>query len=349
MRTEFGKTNRVYSLEENFMLSLQQSKIELEITRAGTVSDNVILSPASLPASPIKPEKFLIIAAALVMGIVVSMVYLLVRYLAHNRVSGFRELEKLVKPPILGSIPKYRKKELDITTLVVGKNSKSSLSESLRTVRTNMDFINAGEGSKLISITSTIPGEGKTFVAANLGAIIALTNQKTCIVDLDMRRPKVHLALGGASLADGVSTILSGKSQIAASIQETEIENLHFIAAGPIPPNPSELLLQQEFANMLEELKKSFDIVILDTPPIGLVTDARLAMSKSDIQLYIVRADYSKRSFVKAINDLSESSQVSNLTVVLNAVSFSTGYGYGGYNTYYEEPEDVSWISSLKS
>ncbi len=341
MRTEFGKTNRVYSLEEEFMLSLQQSKIGLEITRAGTVTDNVILSSASLPGAPIKPQKFMIMAAAIVMGVVVSLVFLLIKYLAHNKVAGIKELEKLVNVPVLGSIPKYTRNDLDHTALVVKSNSKSSLSEALRTMRTNMDFIDAKNGSKLVSITSTVPGEGKTFVAANLGAIIAMTNQKVCIVDLDMRKPKVHLAFGGVSSQDGMSTLITKKSNLKASIQKTEIENLHFVSAGPTPPNPSELLLQNEFEDLLAELKKQFDVVILDTPPVGLVTDARLAMVKSDIQLYVVRADYSKRNFSKVINDLKASGQFCNITVVLNAISSTPGYGYGygnGYNYgYYED------------
>ena len=350
MRTEFGKTNRVYTLEEEFMLSLQQSKIELEITRAGTVTDNVILSSASLPGAPIKPQKILIIAAATVMSFVLSVIFLLIKYLAHNKVAGIKELEKLVNVPVLGSVPRYERNGLDHTALVVKSNSKSSLSEALRTMRTNMDFIDARNGSKLVSVTSTVPGEGKTFVAANLGAIIAMTNQKVCVVDIDMRKPKVHLAFGGVSSQDGMSTIITGKSNLKASVQKTEIDNLHFVSAGPTPPNPSELLLQKEFEELLDELKKQFDVIILDTPPVGLVTDARLAMVKSDIQLYVVRADYSKRSYAKVVNDLKASDQFSNITVVLNAISSTPGYGYGyGYNYgYYEEADKKNGASFIK-
>ncbi len=355
MRTEFGKTNRVYTLEEEFMLSLQQSKIELEITRAGAVSDNVILSPASLPSDPIKPEKFLILAAAVVIGLVIGVVYLLIRYLAHNKISGIRELERLISVPLLGSVPKHTLEDLETTALVVEESSKSSLSESLRTIRTNMDFINAGNGTKLISITSTVPGEGKTFIASNLGAIIGLAGQKVCVVDLDMRKPKVHLALGGTSINDGMSTLITGKADLDSSIQQSSIQNLSFIPAGPIPPNPSELLLQKDFTKILDDLKKRFDVIILDTPPVGLVTDAKLAMAKSDIQLYVVRADYSRRGFSKVINDLKASNQFSYLTVILNSVSFSSGYiyGYGGYNTYggtyYEDPKDLKSAPAIKN
>ena len=341
MRTEYGKTRRVYSLEEEFMLSLQQSKIELEITRAGTVSDNVVLSPASLPNVPIKPKKLLIIVASVVIGLVAGIVFLLLRYLTHNKIAGIRELEKLVTIPVLGAIPMDDGKKLNKTTLVVRKDSKSSLSEALRTIRTNMDFISTTSGPKIISVTSTVPSEGKTFVSANLGAIIAMTNQKVCIIDIDMRKPKIHITFGSASSQDGVSTLISGKSTLEESLQETEIENLNFIAAGPTPPNPSELLLQREFGELLSKLKKDFDVIILDTPPVGLVTDACLVMVKSDIQIYVMRADYSKRSYTKVINDLKDSSQFSNMIAILNAVSSTSGYGYSyGYNYgYYEDFE----------
>ncbi|MEP5610784.1 MAG: tyrosine protein kinase, partial [Cyclobacteriaceae bacterium] len=147
--------------------------------------------------------------------------------------------------------------------------------------------------------------------------------------------------------------LITGKSNLKASIQKTDIENLHFVSAGPTPPNPSELLLQKEFEQLLDQLKKQFDVIILDTPPVGLVTDARLAMVKSDIQLYVVRADYSKRSFAKVVNDLKASGQFSNITVVLNAISSTPGYGYGygyGYNYgYYEEGDKKTRASFVKS
>ncbi|MEO1256566.1 MAG: polysaccharide biosynthesis tyrosine autokinase, partial [Bacteroidota bacterium] len=298
MGTEYGKNRRLYGIQEEFMLSLQTSKMELEITRAGTVTKNVILSPASLPTAPIKPQKALILGAGFMIGIILGIVFLLIRYLAHNKVAGVRELEKLADVPILGAVPQYKQEALSQTSLVVKKDSKSSLSEALRTIRTNMDFIHPSTDSKIISVTSTISGEGKTFVAANLGAIMAMTGQRVCVVDIDMRKPKVHLAFGESSSSSGVSTILSGKSDIKSSVYHTKIENLFFIGAGPTPPNPSELLLQPSFNNMLDELKASFDVVILDTPPVGLVTDGRLVMKFCDIQLYIVRADYSKRNFI---------------------------------------------------
>lgn len=353
MGTDYGKNKRFYDLHQEYMLSFQTSKMELEITRAGTVTRNVILSPASLPSIAIKPQKALIIAAGFMLGLIVSIVFLLTRYLAHNKIAGSRELERLVSLPLLGSIPNHKSSAQETTALVVEKDKTSSISEALRTIRTNLDFINGKQGSKIISVTSTVSGEGKTFVSSNLGGIMAMTGKKVCVVDLDMRKPKVHLAFGKKGKNHGVSTILAGKSKPKESTYETSIENLYFIPAGPTPPNPSELLLQEEFDKLLRQLSKEFDIIMLDTPPVGLVTDGRLIMKKSDIQIYIVRADYSKRSFTKVMNDLRATGRYSNMTTILNAIDNTPVYGYGygyGYGYYSnEKSKPKNFATGIKS
>ena len=324
------------------MLALRKSKMELEITRAGTVTNYVILSPASLPQGPIKPEKLLIYGVALSFSLVFSFVFLLVRYLLNNKITSLRELEKLIQVPILGAVPKYNKEKIPLTKLVIKPSSKSAISESLRTIRTNMEFLNGTKESHIITITSTISGEGKTFIAVNMGAIIAFSKQKVCIVDLDMRKPKVHLAFGDEAAVHGVSTLLIGKSSLDECIRHSQIDNLDYIPAGPNPPNPSELILHDEYKTLLKDLRKKYDMVILDTPPVGLVTDAVLSMKNSDIQIYVVRSDYSKRSFTKSIENLNRLNQFPNLTVIFNSLKSSNsgyghGYGYGYGYGYYED------------
>lgn len=342
MSTEYGKNRRFYGLQEEFLLSLRQSKMGLEITRAGTVTNFVILSPANLPAVPIKPQKVMIYGVGIAFGFIASFVFVLLRYLLHNRISSLKELENLISVPVLGTVPEYTAEKLPLTRLVVKPNSKSAVSESLRTIRTNMEFLNGTKENRLITVTSTISGEGKTFVAVNLGAVIAFSNQKVCIVDLDMRKPKVHVAFQEEPYFMGMSTLLIGKNTVSECIRHSAIPNLDYIPAGPTPPNPSELILNQEYDNVLKQLKEMYDIIILDTPPVGLVTDAVLSMKKSDLQLYVVKSDYSKRSFVRSIEDLKKINQFSNLTVIFNALKGSgKGYGYGygqgyGYG-YYEE------------
>jgi tyrosine-protein kinase Etk/Wzc len=358
MGTSFNKNRRLYSLQEEFYFSLIQSKIELEIARAGTVTNFVILSPASNPSVPVEPKKLLIYGASAVVSLLISFLFLAITYLLDDKIANSKELERLLIAPLLGVIPKYISEKLHITSLVVSKNPKSSISEALRTIRTNLEFMNTGNGRQLVSITSTVSGEGKTFVTVNLGAIFAYSGQKVVVVDLDMRKPKVHMAFNAEAQNKGVSTILIDKDPVQDCIRNSEVDNLSFISAGPTPPNPSELILNDNFDKMLTELKKEFDIVILDTPPVGLVTDGILVMKKCDLPIYVVRSDYSKKSYLKSIHRLIKSNGFDNLSVIFNGASskgsYGYGYGYGkGAGGYYDEgeqePSRLKKIFSKKS
>lgn len=363
MGTEYNKNRRLYTLQESFLTSLRQSKMQLELTKAGTVTNGTLLSPASFPTTPIRPRKLIIIGAGLAISLVLSLFFVIVRYLLNNYITSVQELEKLSPAPILGSVPFYTKEKLPLTKLIVNKSLKSALSESLRTIRTNMDFLNIDKTAKTVTITSTISGEGKTFIAVNLGAIIASTDKKVCIVDLDLRRPKVHTAFEHDTRSYGTSTFLIGKSEFDQCILDTQVQNLFYIPAGPTPPNPSELVLSDRFNAFMDLLKERFDLIIFDTPPVGLVTDAILVMKKTDLQFYVVKAQYSRRAFAKTITDLVKVNKFSQMTVIFNGVKngmngYGYGYGYGGYGYggygygYYEDgnkPKSrlASLISSL--
>ncbi|CAN5394645.1 tyrosine-protein kinase [soil metagenome] len=352
--TEYSKSKRFYSLYEEFYLSLIQKKNEFEIARAGTVTDFVILSPATLPGSPIYPVRFFIFGTGAISGFLLSLLFIAMRYLLHDKVSSQNELEKLTGAPVLGIIPYYNREKLDHTRLVIDKNSKSALSESFRSIRTNMEFLNASQKNKVVSVTSTISGEGKTFITVNLGAIIALSNQKVAIVDLDMRRPKIHLAFSqDNSSTKGVSTILINKHQVEECIMPTTVENLHYIPAGPTPPNPSELILSDSFVQMLGKLKSIYDVIILDTPPVGMVTDGILAMKKADVTIYVVRADYSKKVFIKTLNRLIQVNKFNNISLILNSLETTKNqgysYGYGYENGYYDNTPKISKIDKIKN
>jgi len=356
LETEYTKNRRLYSQQEDFMLSLRRAKMELELTKAGTVTDIIILSSASYPSTPVKPQKPLIYALGLVAGLFLSVLFLLIRYLINNKVTSLGELERLVNVPILGSVPFYKQERQASTRMVIEKDSKSALSESLRTIRTNMEFMNGTELKHTISITSTISGEGKTFLGVNLASIIALSGMRVCVVDLDMRKPKIHLAFDNVVNHKGVSTILSGKSKLKESTATTRIENLYYLPAGPVPPNPSELILGEKFDKMVEKLQKEFDMVILDTPPVGLVTDGILVMKKADLQIYVVRAGYSRRSYLRTIENLKKTNRFNKLTVVFNSLKGGhgySGYGYGyglGENYYEEDPKQKrGFLSTLRS
>jgi len=334
--TEFNKSKRFYALYEDVYLSLMQSKNEFEIAIAGSVTEIKVLSPASLSGAPIYPVPLMVYATAGILSMFFSFLFIGTSYLAHNKIQNIREIESLTSATILGSVPKHTLNG-KVAKIVVSKHPKSAVSEALRSIRTNIEFLVPDKKCKIISITSTIGSEGKTFISTNLGALLAMGGKKTIVVDLDLRKPKIHLAFGITENTNGVSSILINKNTIENCTQISEIPNLEFISAGSIPPNPSELILRKEFNELIEELKSKYEIIILDTPPVGLVTDGLLAMQKADLPIYVLKAGFSKYSFVHNINRVLANDKFKNLSVILNATTTdSSGYGYGKKSAYYE-------------
>ncbi len=343
--TQFAKNQRFYKLYEEFYLSMMQSKAQFEIAQAGNTPDFKILSPATLPTTPISPKKYLILGIGLVSAIVLNFFFIGVLYLTNNKITSSQEIEKVITVPLLGVIPISNRKSA--SHFHVRDNPKSMVSESIRALRTNLDFFTSGGNKKIITITSTISGEGKSFLAANLSGVLAMSKKKVVLIDLDMRKHKTENQLFSVNPIQGVSTILIRKNTWQECIQKTTIENLCFIPAGPHPPNPSELLLNGEFTSLLEELKATYDFIVIDTPPVGLVTDGIMAMKKSDLSIYVVRAKYSKKEFLNNLDRIVSLHRLMGLAVVLNALPASSkSYGYG----YYEDkPQEKNWKNLFMS
>ncbi len=233
--------------------------------------------------------------------------------------------------------------------LVVDKNPKSSISESLRSIRTNSDFMLPKKSKQIIGVTSTISGEGKTFFAINYAAILALTGKKVVILDLDMRKPKIHVGFN-VDNSIGMSSILSGMSNWKDAIKKSPLTNLDIIPAGPIPPNPNELLLKKDFDDLIDSLFLEYDYIMADNPPIGLVTDANNVFKKCDLSIYVVRSGYTKQHVISSINNLYKSKNYTNLSVIINDVNshntYGNKYGYGyGYGYYEDEKDNSKWYS----
>jgi capsular exopolysaccharide synthesis family protein len=195
--------------------------------------------------------------------------------------------------------------------------------------------MSAGKSSQVIAVTSTVGGEGKTELCANLAGIISLTGKRVIILNLDMRKPTLHERFGLENEI-GMSTVLSCHAAISEVIQHTKYKNLDMIASGPIPPNPSELIQSKRMEELIEMLRTVYPVIILDTPPVGLVTDARTLMGFSDISIYLLRAGQSKKAFLRQADMFFHSDGIQGFSVVLNDVKMTKeGYGYG-YG-YYEE------------
>ncbi len=331
--TEFNKNERFYSLYEQFYLTLMQSKSEFEIAKAGSIPDFKILSPASFSGNPIAPNKLMIAGIGLVASIMINLFFIGILYILNNKINTIADLDVIQNVPLLGVIP--FSKDIDGYDIHIVNHPKSMVSEAFRTLRTNLDFIAANATLRTIAISSTVSGEGKSYVALNLGAVMALSRKKVILLDLDLRKSKADLPDELKNSTQGISTVLIRKNTWQECVVKTKLEGLDYLPAGPHPPNPSELLLNGEFESLLNSLKEHYDFILMDTPPVGLVTDGIMAMKHADVSIYIARANYSKKEFLLNLKRIISINKFSNITTVLNALPSrkTNSYGYG----YYED------------
>ncbi len=348
---EFARLKRLFDINEKYYTILLEKKTQYSISKAGFVSENRILERLLSSNQPISPNKNLITIGALLLAVLLSLGIIFLKYILHNKISGVNEIIKMsnASTTVLGIIPKY-KKDIPTSQLLIDKNPKSMIAESFRNLRANIQFLGSGDdpdGPRVIAITSTTSGEGKTFVAINLAGIMAYSGRKVIIIDLDMRKPKIHQGFDSDNL-EGMSTLLIGKSDLKSCIRSGKVDNLDFITAGPIPPNPAELILNKRMHEILAQLKELYDVIIVDNPPIGLVTDGLPIIKLADNPIYIFRADYSRKQYIQMVDRLINENNLHKLSVVLNCVDVdrhndgsSYGYGYGysqGYG-YYDDEE----------
>ena len=250
-----------------------------------------------------------------------------------------KDIIKFTQTPIIGAIG-----HSDGATNIITSNApKSIIAESFRSIRTNIQHFEKTENNQVISVSSSVGGEGKTFVAMNLATIFASAEYKTILIGGDLRKPKIHTDFK-LNRNKGLSSYLLDKHKISEIIQNSHIKNLDIIASGPIPSKPAELISSSKMKIIIDELKNKYDYIIIDTPPIGLVTDGVLLMQYSDINLYVVRHNYSKIKTLNLVNSLESNSRIQNLRIIINDNQIkkigSYGYAYGyeyGYYGYYEE------------
>lgn len=332
-RIEFVRLQKLNQINEGYYNRLVTIKSELTIANAGITSENTVLEASSTPVFPFFPSRKLVALSALIGWLIVSLGLIIVRYLFHNEITSLNEIMKYLEVPMLGIVPNY-KDTIPISQLLVDKKPKSIIAESLRSIRSNLEFLSQTEGPKVLAITSTISGEGKTFVALNLAGIIAFSEKKVIILDLDMRKPKIHVGFGVPN-DKGMSTILINRNSIDECVFKSSLNNLDFITAGPVPPNPSELVISSRMLEVINELKTKYDVIVIDNPPVGLVTDGIRVFKLADYPIYVFRENFSKRNFVQNVKKLMRDNNIKNLSVILNSVDIKrSGYGYSGVYDY---------------
>jgi capsular exopolysaccharide synthesis family protein len=268
-------------------------------------------------------RKISIFLACLIPGIII-----ILKDFFNNKIVEREEIEHACSIPILGSVAHNRRED---EAIPVKKHPKSSIAESFRTIRTNLTFFLSKNKSNtpIISFSSTVSGEGKTFCALNLATMIAMNNKRVLIVGLDLRKPKLHEMLN-TNFSLGITNYLIGR--------KSDTKNLDIILSGPIPPNPLELIESKEFTGFIDAIQtKGYDYIIFDTPPIGLVADTLSISKYSDINVFVMRQNYTNKSSLKFINDIHKENKIKNLSLLINDVDMinSFGYRYGKYGQQY--------------
>jgi tyrosine-protein kinase Etk/Wzc len=342
---EFSRLASIKDLNEKYFMLLMDKKSSYAISTAGYTSKNVVLQEASLAVQPIYPMGKLIYIIALAIGLFFSIGILALKYVTHDEINTESDIEDIItNVSFLGNIP-LTKNPNPFSQLVVHERPKSAITEAFRGIRSNLNFINPD--ARIYAVSSSISGEGKTFICLNFAGIKAMAGKKTILLDLDLRKPKIHIGLNSSN-DKGMSTLLSRQHTLEDCIQKSPIENLDFIPAGPNPPNPSELILSENMDNTIEKLKEFYDIIVIDNPPIGIVTDGMKIFSKADCSIYVFKAGYSKQTFAYRVRSLYESKKIKSLNVLLNGSRTLGAYGYGyGYGGYYEDDKKKPWYSKL--
>ena len=324
---------RQQKIKEELYLYLLNKREENALSQAITESNARVIDAAQGSRSPVAPKSMMILLAAVVLGLAIPAGIIWLQMVMNTTVRTRKDVEDAVSIPFLGEIPLRDKKNKD--EIVVRENGRDSISEAFRIVRTNMDFMRVkAKDMKVVMFTSFNPNAGKTFVSMNLAMSFALTRKKVILVDLDIRKGTLSGHVSGSTNM-GITNYLSGKvDDINSIIKKEELAtNLDIIHTGPVPPNPSELLLSDRLEALIEELKKRYDYIILDNVPAGLVADAAIVNRVADLTIYILRAGLMDRRQLPELEKLYRQGKFRNMSLVLNGVRYNrSGYGYGyGY------------------
>jgi len=316
---------RKFKLSDNLYNYLMEKRAEAGIAIASDQVDKTIVDePRMSGFGPIAPDKKTALGGAILLGLFLPLAFILIRDFFNDRIEHLDDVKRISPIPILATIPGSKRKR------ILPSEPKSLLAESFRTARINLQYLNANAARQVIGFTSSSSGEGKTFCAVNLATVLALSGKRTLIVDADMRRPKLGETL---DLPEGVglSTYLIGETNLDDIIVRTDIEGMDAITAGPVPPNPLELVEMPRMTELFRELRARYDQVIVDASPMGLVSEYVIITRHVDVTLYVVRQNYTHRSALRVVNEMFLDKKVGRIDLLLNDVKAGQGYGSGYY------------------
>jgi succinoglycan biosynthesis transport protein ExoP len=332
------KFTRKFNLKDNIYTTFLEKRAEANIIKASNLSDVEFIDPAKdVGNGLIGPKTSVNYILALLLGLGIPFIIVFIITLLDTSINTTEDIEKLTRIPIIGVVGK----STEVANLAVFDKPKSTIAESFRGIRSSLQFIykkQKKEGSKIVMLTSSISGEGKTFCTMNLATVFAMSNKRTVIVGLDLRKPKLF---DDFNIENGMGTVnyLIGQKKLSEIVQNTHIPNLDIITSGPIPPNPAELIISDAMDGLIEELKEIYDYIILDTPPVGLVSDALELSQYCDATLYIIRQGITKKGMLSVVNEKHRRGELHNISIIFNdfqnksKYGYNYGYGYGAYES----------------
>ena len=351
-KQEWLKLSRKYNLSDNIYNTFLQKRSEASIVKAANLSDIQSIDPAKdVGGGLLGPKTGVNYVLAFFVGLIVPLVLVFFIFFISNSIQNIEDIVSITQLPLIGIVGIKHSE----TNLSVFERPKSALSESFRAIRSSLQFLykkQSIEGTKTLMLTSSVSGEGKTFCSINIATVFALSEKKTIILGLDLRKPKIFDDFNIQNEIGAVNYLI-GQKKLEEVIQHTHIPYLDVITSGPIPPNPSELILGETMKDMMQELKKKYDYIILDTPPVGLVSDALELSQFCDVTLYVVRQNFTKKEMLTLLNNRSKRGELNNVSIIFNGyenkakygVGYGYGYGYGysygyGYGSGYHEDEE---------
>ncbi|THH39288.1 GumC family protein [Neolewinella litorea] len=322
---------RQQEIKQNLFMFLLEKREEAALSIAAQVPNTRIIDRASSTSAPISPNEPAFYLLAIGMGLFIPGSLIFLRELLGTTIGTEREIMKYMPYPVVGRIIKSP----DHGTVIVTKTNRNGAAEAFRLLRTNLGFLLPSEQSSVILVTSSVSGEGKSFIATNLSAALALSKKRVVVVGLDMRKPRLAEMVTDEAVdhkAVGLSNYLIGKSSYEDIIRPTSQEGLHLITSGPLPPNPAELLMEGRMTNLVHRLRQEFDVVILDAPPVGIVTDGLLMKDLVNLTLFVARINVTPKKSAGYINEMVEAGKLPRVNLVINGIDPKSSYGYGyGY------------------
>lgn len=343
---EYRMIQRQQQIKETLYLYLLQKREETNIALAVTVANAKVIDKAHSSTEPVAPKKKIIVFVALLVGILVPIGILYVSDLLDTKVHGKRDIDR-IGLPFIGDIPHSESKE----KVVIARSENSSVAEAFRLLRTNVDFMlgqRSSDKGKTIFVGSTLSKEGKSFIAINLASSVAISGKKVLLMGLDIRAPKV-LQYFDLEETKGITNFVSDRDiQLNDIILPAPgIANMDLMPSGTIPPNPAELLMHERIGELFAAVKEKYDYIIVDTAPIGMVTDTLLVGDHADVFIYVVRAYYLDRRLLSVAEDLYKGKRLPNMAILINGTDkkkgygYGYGYGYGGYGYGHEKPRST--------